>query len=410
MTQNGDAASQLRFITCVFGSFGFLLLTKYHLPFNEAIAWVQATDVYSYLVVSAAAPNLPTESIAFHYSQRWLPHYLVGCMAVFGDMELERAYSISSGAIVVSLLVLVWVILLQVARDQTLGILIFLLLALSVFSVRLYILVPGLISDLIYVLGFGVALGGCIARRYSMIILGMLLATTGKQLSLLVLPGIALYIYVIWRNELGRVRALSMGIMLSLVVIAYNQLLIYTSAGFALPNSITGNVLFSFFPWLLSDRFSLRLLSEHVFRILLPLLPFILIWGLAPGALVHKAQTLRTGEPLALMLMILGPMAYALLPGPEVQMGNQSRYVASVMLPMAILVLKTLPDIKLQLRWVDYLVLSAVLLILSYHHRYTLLQATPVVFLATQLAGLFVLACWMIKRKASIFSQSTGQP
>jgi hypothetical protein len=298
---------------------------------------------------------------------------------------------------------------LQVARDQTLGVLIFLLLALSVFSFRLYILVPGLFADLVYVLGLTVALKGCIGRRYSLIVFGMLVATTGKQLSLLVLPGLALYIYVVWGGLLGRTKAFFMGALLSLVVIAFYQFLIYTSAGFALANSITGNVLFAFFPWLVTNHFTLGLLSEHVFRILLPLLPFMLIWALAPGALAHKARVLGAGESGAWLLMILGPMAYAFLPGPEVQMGNQSRYVGSVMLPMAILVLKTLPDIKLQLRLADYVVLAAVLLVLSYHHRYTVLQATPVVFLATQLAGLGVLACWMITRKVTVFSQSTGQ-
>lgn len=389
---------------------GFLYLTRYHLPFIEAIDWVQATDVYSYLVISSSAPNLPAESISFHFSQRWIPHYLVGRLAGFLGMDLGLAYGFANGAVVASILVLAWGILLQVARDQTLGVLIFLLLALSVFSFRLYIFVPGLFADLVYVLGLTVALKGCISRRFSFIVLGMLVATMGKQLSLLVLPGLTLYIYIAWTRLVGRVKAFSMSALLSLVVIAFYQFLIYASASFALPNSITGNVLFAFFPWLISSHFTLALLLEHLFRIFLPLLPFMLIWVLAPGGLTHKLHVLGAGEAMAWILMILGPMAYAFLPGPEVQMGNQSRYVGSVMLPMAILVLKTLPDIKLHLRLADYVVLAAVLLVLSYHHRYTVLQAAPVAFLATQLAGLGVLACWMITRKATVFSQSTGQP
>lgn len=116
---------------------------------------------------------------------------------------------------------------------------------------------------------------------------------------------------------------------------------------------------------------------------------------------------LSAGEVLAWVLMILGPMAYAFLPGPEVQMGNQSRYIGPVMLPLAILVLKTLPDIKLKLCLVDYLVLGAALLLLSYHHRYTMLQASPMIFLATQFLGMGLLASWMITRKTAVFSQST---
>jgi len=156
---------------------------------------------------------------------------------------------------------------------------------------------------------------------------------------------------------------------------------------------------------LLSDRFTLSYFSEHVFRILLPLMPFILIWSLAPGLLSKKLNVLSWGEFFAWMLIILGPIAYAFLPGPEVQMGNQSRYVGSVMLPLAILVLKTLPNIKLRLQLIDHVVLAAVLLVLSYHHRYTILQATPVVFFATQLLGMAALSCWMIMRKAKVFSR-----
>jgi len=384
---------------------GFLYLTRYHLPFYEAIDWVQATDVYSYLVVSSTAPNLPNESIPFHFTQRWIPHYLVGCLAFFGDMDLGFAYMLSNGLVITSILLLANNILLQVSKDEALGVLIFVLFALSVYVFRLYIFVPGLLADLVFVLGLALALKGCISTRFSLIVIGMLVATMGKQMSLLVLPGLVLYIYVVWGGLLGRLKAFLMGVLLSLVVIAFYQFLMYSTEDFALPNSITGKVLFAIFPWLLSDRFTLSYFSEHVFRILLPLMPFILIWSLAPGLLSKKLNVLSWGEFFAWMLIILGPIAYAFLPGPEVQMGNQSRYVGSVMLPLAILVLKTLPNIKLRLQLIDHVVLAAVLLVLSYHHRYTILQATPVVFFATQLLGMAALSCWMIMRKAKVFSR-----
>lgn len=301
----------VRSIGSVFGALVFVVLTTYQLPFTDAIVWVQATDVYSYLVISSSAPSFPSERISFHFSQRWIPHYLVGCFAGYFGIDLGIAYTLCNGFLVISILVLIRHLLIQVARDESLVTVVFLLLALSAFSFRLYIFVPGLLADLVYVLGLTVALKGCIGRRYSLIVLGMLVATTGKQLSLLVLPGLALYIYVVWGRLLGRTKAFSLGALLSLVVIAFYQFLIYTAAGFALPNSITGDVLFAFFPWLVSSHFTLGLLSEHVFRILLPLLPFMLIWALAPGALAHKVRVLDAGEAGAWMLMILGPMAYA---------------------------------------------------------------------------------------------------
>lgn len=76
----------------------FLYLTRYHLPFNEAIDWVQATDVYSYLVISSSASKLPTDTIPYHFSQRWIPHYLVGCLAQLFGMDMGLAYGLGNGA------------------------------------------------------------------------------------------------------------------------------------------------------------------------------------------------------------------------------------------------------------------------------------------------------------------------
>lgn len=382
---------------------GFLYLTRYQLSFVDAIDWVHATDVYSYLVISSSAPNFPAENIPFHFSQRWIPHYLVGYLASFFGIDLEVTYSLVNIVFIIFMLRLMWGIVFQVAPDKAIGGVIFLFLALSVFSFRLYVFVPGLFADLVYVLGLLIAINGCILKRFGFIVLGMLVATIGKQLSLLVLPGFALYVFVVWGHVVGRTKSFLMGVLLSLVVVGFYLLLVHTSADFALPNSITANVLFSFIPWLLSERFTFYLLTEHLLRVFLPLLPFILVWTLAPGPLIYKLRALVPGEMIAWLLIILGPIAYAFLPGPEVQMGNQSRYVGSAMTPMAIFVLKTLPNIKLKLRLIDYLVIALALILLSYHHRYTVLQSTPLAFLGAQLFGLSILASWMLKRRSTIF-------
>lgn len=142
----------------------YLYSTRYHLPFIDSTNWVQATDVFSYLVISSSAPNLPTESISFHFAQRWIPHYIVGYLADLLNMELGWAYGLSNGMVVALILIFSWSVLLQVAKDQKLGLIIFLLVVLSVFSFRLYIFVPGLFADLIFVLGLAVALKGSLVE------------------------------------------------------------------------------------------------------------------------------------------------------------------------------------------------------------------------------------------------------
>jgi hypothetical protein len=169
---------------------------------------------------------------------------------------------------------------------------------------------------------------------------------------------------------------------------------------------MTIGVLISFIPWLFSDHFSIRLLLEHLIRIFIPLVPFLLILLITPKSIdglsknTVKLCTFKFFELLANCLLIAGPLVYALLPGPMVQMGNQSRYVATAMLPMALLTIIVLPKFRVRFQWVDIIALSGVLMALSYHHRYTFVQATPIALLVTQMLGLVGLAAWLLLRRS----------
>ena len=179
----------------------------------------------------------------------------------------------------------------------------------------------------------------------------------------------------------------------------------YTASIFGGPNALTLTILLSIFPWLLSDRYSLALLFEHIFRILLPLFPFIVIIVMSPSKWQEKRVILSTTESYALILVILGPMAYAFLPGPEFLAGNQSRFTGLALLPMSILTLKFLKNIKICLSPFDFIWLLGVFLCLTYHHRYTIFQSTPITFFITQMIGISALIGWLIIRKKALISK-----
>jgi len=375
----------------------FLYGTTYQLPFIAAIDWVQATDVYSYLHISESAPGLPAERIAYHFAQRWIPHYLVGIVSVLCSVELDMMYALAALFLTFAIAWISFGVLRRGARDAGLTCLLFLIVSLSSFSYRLVIFVPGLLIDLVCVLGLAITLSGLIDRKIGWILVGMVVATLGKQLALLLLPGVLLYTLAVFGRAQGKRAAFVKCFWIGAVTIGTYSLLIATSAHFAYPNSITRAVLFALFPWLVSPQFSVAQFAEHVLRVLVPLLPFIGMLMLAWWRRITVSEMLRrlmVPENVALILMVLGPMAYAFLPGPQVQMGNQSRYVALSMLPMALLTLRCLPDGRLYLSWGDYLWLSVVLCGISYHHRYTLVQATPRVFLAVHLLSLLCLLGW----------------
>ena len=375
----------------------FLYATTYQLPFTAAIDWVQATDVYSYLHISQSAPGLPAERIAYHFSQRWIPHYLVGIVSVLFSVDLGMVYTLAAFFVTFAIAWVSFGVLRRSTPHAGFACLLFLIVSLSAFSYRLIIFVPGLLIDLVCVLGLAITLSGLIDRKIGWILFGMVVATLGKQLSLLLLPGVLLYTLAVFGRAQGKRAALVKCFWIGAVTIGTYALLIATSAHFAYPNSITRTVLFALFPWLVSAQFSVPRLAEHVSRVLVPLLPFIGMLALACWRRITAREMMRrlvVPENVALILMVLGPMAYAFLPGPQVQMGNQSRYVALSMLPMALLTLRCLPDVRFDFSWGDYLWLGVVLCGISYHHRYTAVQATPGVFIAVHLLSLLCLLGW----------------
>lgn len=392
----------------VLASLLFLHVTTYSLSFTAAVDWVQATDAYSYLAIAGAAPVLPADLLPYHFAQRWVPHYLVGLIAALPGFGLERAYVLAAFALCLMIFWLALDMLLRAFRDKGLAILVFLLVVLSPFAFRLFVFVPELLADLVFVLGLAMALRGLILGRLGWVLAGMAVATSGKQMSLLLLPGVLLYTWRRFNAPAARMRAHLSCLAVLAVTIAVYVLLLRTSAHFALPNSITGTVLFALFPWLRSTDFSLALLAEHLLRILIPLAPFVGILLLARRSQAAAGLAAAHGwirqlfalENMALLLMLLGPMAYAFLPGPQVQMGNQSRYIALAFLPMALLLARLLPPIQLSLDVRDYLVLGPLLGVYSYHHRYTLVQATPSLFLLVHVVALLALLLWFARRAA----------
>ena len=377
----------------------FLYITTYHLGFLDAVNWVQANDVYTYLIISKAAPAFPLEFIPFHFSQRWIPHYIVGLIAKDLYINLDLAYAFFNWLLIFVILILSHNIIMRNACDKWLGTLIFLILSLSTFTFRLYIFAPGLLADLVFVLGLTLAMKGCLDRRYELIVLGLLIATSGKQFSLLLLPGFSLYVYSSWIEKKSRNFTLALVIVLVTIVIIFYMLLTHTALKFALPNRLTPSVLFGFFSWLASDRYSSALLFEHILRIILPLFPFIIFITMVPSRPIKELMLLNTKESCALLLIALGPIAYAFFPGPEIQMGNQSRYIGLILFPVCILTLKIVTNIKFRLYLLDFIWLLAILLCLTYHHRYTFLQSVPITTLEAQMIGLLGFLTWLIFRK-----------
>lgn len=397
MTSRSAAVIVSFFLLC------FLYLTKHHMPFRESISYVDANDVLSYLKISAVAPGFPTEKISFHFAQRFIPHYGVGLFARSLNMNLETSYIILNAIIIFLILYFSQKVIFKKSFDKNVSLLLFSILAISPFSFRLNVFVPGLLADLVFILGLALSLNGISDKSLIKIILGMIIATSGKQMSLLILPGILLNSFIAFKDIYGRIRTLFFCCLLIFIVFAFYKWLAYFSSGFAGDNFITNNALFAVIPWFFSDDFSLVLFGEHLARIFIPSIPFLgLLFLLTPK---ERLKIIFGWESLALLLMVLGPAAYAFLPGPVGQMGNQSRYIASAMLPMILFTINILPPFKLDLQKVDWAIITIILILFSYHHRYCIFPSTPTIFIGIHLISISALFFWIWHRKKILITQ-----
>lgn len=381
----------------------FLVVTGSRFPFYDAIKWVQANDVYSYLKISSASPGFPTEPIMAHFAQRFIPHYFVGAVAVFLHLPLELVYRIFSISIAIATLFLSARLVLRYAKNMGVGLLVLGVAVLGPYSFRLNILVPGMIADQFYILGLVLCLIGLFERRLWAVFTGIVLSAIGKQMVLLILPGVGLFLFATYKECLGISRAGLLSLSAVGAGFAVYMALIVLSSGFSGQNIVSVQGTLSVFPWLFSDSFSFFRLFDHVLRTSLPGMPFILlIWA---GCRAQEKCTLLTLENVAILLIISGPIAYAFFPGPIVQMQNQSRYAAYSAFPMAMLTLNLFPRASCSFKKIDVLLLALIGGAYSYHHKYCAFPVSPKVFLLVHLSGLLMFFAWLKLR----FPKLAGQ-
>lgn len=388
----------------------FLYGTKHYASLPDSIINIHAHDAYEYMKIATSAPKFPVEPIPYHFAQRWLPHYLIGWVAYTYNIEIPLLYSLCVAVLCFAIMFIYCSTLSLIMSDDKAKIISFLIIALSPFTFRMFIYVPPLMADLIFMLGLALVVRGIIAHQIIMVIVGIVIATFGKQMSLLMLPGALLGVWFI-SGEYARKsrRFLRIIKVLSIVTLTYTTLTV-TSKSFSLENSITPDVLFSIFSWINSDKFSLYLLCEHMARIFVPLaVPLVFVWAFTEsnnggftGLITRAFRSLSDSVNLALLLMFLGGVAYSFFPGPLVQMGNQSRYVGLVLFPMVVLISRGLSKLKLSFSYFDFFLLFVIFTVYSFHHRYSAIQMQMPVFVVIHLAAILMFFLWAARKANKI--------
>jgi hypothetical protein len=295
----------------------FLVLcaTTRWLSLEEAFENEKATDIETYLAIAHAAPSLPPagSQLIFHHAQRFASPYLVGLVSWCAHLPPEHVFR---AAVFVTIALIVWVayrILRHLRVPEPYGTLCLALLILHPYTFRLYIAIPPMMDDLVFVLGLSLLVYGLLKGSLSLSMIAVLIATLGKQTALFVLPVIAIWMLVgpPWSRLSPGKRATGL-FLVTLVTLTCYFVTASVAARFSGPSLGVYFMLTGLLRWFMHEFNAVRL-ANFLFKSIFPFL-FPMAIG---GALLYRARPRLPREFYLLLAVVIAVCSQPLLGGPN---------------------------------------------------------------------------------------------
>ena len=213
------------------------------LGWRPGIARSGATDGYSYLKISDAAPGFPHGPVAIQHAQRWPLHWVVGSIAVLVGSRPETIYRWVALILIVATALVVAAALVRMGVSGTTGVVALALAVLSPYLFRAYGVAPGLVADLLFDLSLTVVLLGLLSGSLPIVLGGLAAGAAGRQTMLVAAPAVALWIALApeWRGDDGR-RRTTAAVLALLVPVVVFAVVAKVAAGFAGPADTAGHI------------------------------------------------------------------------------------------------------------------------------------------------------------------------
>jgi len=313
---DGKLVPVLRSAALLVVLFFVLCGTNRWLSFEEGIRLENATDTKSYMAIAATAPSLPPADaqLLSHHAQRFVSPYIVGTVAFYSHLSAQQVFRV---AVIAMIALIIWVayrILCHLRVPEQYGTLCMSLLILNPYMFRLYLAIPALLDDLVFVLGLSLLVYGLLQGRLGTAVIAALVASLGKQTSLFVLPVVAIWILFgpPW-SRLSLARRTSSFLLIAVVCVTCYLVTGAVAREFSSAKSEGVYFMLTGLPrWALSE-FNAGFLANFVF---LGIFPFL--FPLSIGCAVF----LRTRPPLPkefylLIAMVLACCLQPFLAGPS---------------------------------------------------------------------------------------------
>jgi hypothetical protein len=312
-----------------------------------------AADSGFYRAIARAAPGFVDEAVLRAYAQRFAPHWLVGVVADATGLSLEAVYRAATVLVLAGALLLLHATLVRIGLEARPYALAVGVLAASAYPLHYLLAAPGMLSDAVFVLGLTALLFGVVRGSLSLALVGIAVATLGRQTALPVGLAAAVWTAV---DPAWRTRRTVAAVSLVAVPVGLYAVLHLASDGFSAPRPADFDDLtvVGFFT-------SLHSIAEHVGLVLL---------GIAvPAALVAGAWVRSRVLAVGPLLVAAAIVAQPLLLGPLANRSNEPRLAALAVPALVVAAGLMLRGVRLGLA--ETLVVAAAIAVAGLHHRYT---------------------------------------
>lgn len=345
-------------------------MTNHWFNWPDGIKFVQSNDVQSYEAIARSAPSFPEKVMPNQHTQRFVIHYIVGLVSKYLNVPLVSTYNIFLSLILIMILFTLGKTFKRLGLDPASYIFAYGVFILNPYSIRYYLITPGMISDLVFVLGLAVTLYGFLSEKFTFFFFGALLALIGRQTAMVFVPAIVVWILIYKKYILeGLMTCVSLGVFYFFLSLAGKTL-------FVEADLISTN-LFTIIEFMKGPGFKWASIGEHILRVLIPLfMPLCLIIGVFPTYFRAPPEKQRRSQWLGCLLMMGAVFAQPLLASPVVAGQNESRLSAlglvAVIFALAIM-LKTMEPVFSKKFSMTHIVLFFVMVLASFHHLYSVI-------------------------------------
>ena len=334
---------------------GFVAAIQRWPSWEEGVRVQFAADMDVYEVIARAAPGLPDTDVLRAYAQRFPVHWLIGVAYDVTDVPLHTLYRVAAIACIALILVAVHVALTGLGLDVRAYALALGVVAASAYPVHYLLAAPGMVSDGVFVLGLSVMLAGFVRGGLPVALVGLALATLGRQSALPV--GVAAAVWAAFLPAWSAIRFRAAAGFLLVPAVLYGALQIASNSFSASRTAgIDDLTVIGFFT-------GVRPLADHVGRVVL---------GIAvPAALVVGAWLRTRGPaPWGPLLVAAAVAGQPLVLGPLANASNEPRLAGLAAPAFAVAAGMLLRGAALGRA--ETLVCAAAIAAGGLHHRYTI--------------------------------------